>query len=146
MRLSVELSAVDDLFAARFDEGASPGMIYAVVRDGEILHAASYGSRGLDGEPAPSVTSVQRIASMTKSFTASAVLLLRDRGELRLDDPVATYLPELEGVAFSPDAPPLTIRHLLSMSGGLLTDDPWGDRHESQTPAELADFLRGGFT
>ena len=75
---------------------------------------------------------------MTKSFTATAVLLLRDRGLLHLDDPAAAYVT---------DAPAgLTVRHLLTMSGGLLTDDPWGDRNESQTPEEFAELVAGGIT
>ena len=75
---------------------------------------------------------------MTKSFTATAVLMLRDRGLLHLDDPVADYVT---------DAPAgLTVRHLLTMSGGLLTDDPWGDSNESQTPDEFAELLAGGIT
>jgi len=138
VRVTLDLHTVDDLFAAEFAKDRSPGLVYAVVRDGEILHARGLGTTTLGGSTAPGVDSVQRIASMTKSFTASAVLLLRDRGALRLDDRVASYLPEVA-------LPDLTIRHLLTMSGGLLTDDPWGDRNEPQTHAELGEFLAGGF-
>jgi CubicO group peptidase (beta-lactamase class C family) len=134
----LDLSAVDDLFAAEFDKGRSPGLVYAIVRDGEVLHARGLGTT-TPGEQRPLTTeSVLRIASMTKSFTASAVLLLRDRGLLHLDDPVAGYVT---------DAPAgITVRHLLTMSGGLLTDDPWGDLNESQTPEEFAEFVAGGIT
>lgn len=144
--MTLDLATVDDLFAAEFAQGRSPGLAYAVVRDGQILHAAGLGTTTLREETPPTVDHVQRIASMTKSFTASAVLLLRDRGALRLDDPVAAYVPELRAFRFTPDAPDLTIRHLLTMSGGLLTDDPWGDRNESQTPDELGALLAAGFT
>jgi CubicO group peptidase (beta-lactamase class C family) len=144
--VTLDLTAVDERFAAEFAQGRSPGLVYAVVRDGEILHANGLGTTTLDQDVRPTARSVHRIASMTKSFTASAVLLLRDRGALRLDDPVSAYVPELEGFRHTPDAPDLTIRHLLTMSGGLLTDDPWGDRNESQTAAELGELLAGGFT
>ena len=145
-RVSNPFDIVDDLFAAEFEKDRSPGLAYAVVRDGEVVHANGLGTTTLDDEAPPGVDSVQRIASMTKSFTASAVLLLRDTGALRLDDPVSAYVPELAGRRHTADAPDLTIRHLLTMSGGLLTDDPWGDRNESQTPAELGDLLTAGFT
>lgn len=137
-QVTLDLRTVDDLFAAELAKDRSPGLVYAVVRDGKILHARGLGTTALGESTPPGVDSVQRIASMTKSFTASAVLLFRDRGALRLDDPVAAYLPEVE-------VPDLTIRHLLTMSGGLLTDDPWGDRNEPQTHAELGEFLAGGF-
>jgi CubicO group peptidase (beta-lactamase class C family) len=143
--VTLDLSIVDDLFATEFAQERSPGLAYAVVRDGEVVHAGGLGTTTPGEERPPSLDSVHRIASMTKSFTACAVLLLRDRGALRLDDPVSVHLPELEGRRHTADAPDLTIRHLLTMSGGLLTDDPWGDRNESQTPDELGAFLAAGF-
>jgi CubicO group peptidase (beta-lactamase class C family) len=139
--VTLDLSTVDALFAAEHGNGRAPGLVYAVVRDGEIVHAAGLGTTTLGEEQRPTVDSVHRIASMTKSFTAAAVLLLRDRERLRLEDLVSAHVPELGGDLASQ----LTVRHLLTMSGGLLTDDPWGDRNESQTPAELAAFLAGGF-
>jgi CubicO group peptidase (beta-lactamase class C family) len=132
------LQTVDDLFAAEFEQGRSPGLVYAVVRDGEVLHARGLGTTMPDEEVPPTTESVLRIASMTKSFTATAVLLLRDRGLLRLDDPVADHVAEAPAG--------LTVRHLLTMSGGLLTDDPWGDRNETQTPEEFAELLAAGIT
>lgn len=143
--LSEHLDAVHELFSQEFDRGRSPGLVYAVVRGGEIVHSASFGTTTLGADVPPGVDSVLRIASMTKSFTAAAVLLLRDRGELALDVPAATYVPELAGRHLSGEAEP-TVRHLLTMSGGLLTDDPWGDRNEAMTHDELGDFLTGGFT
>ena len=57
------------------------------------------------GGPAPDADTVFRIASMTKSFTASAILALRDDGLLELDDPAEEYVPELRGWRpVSPDA------------------------------------------
>src|SRR5690625_6384443 len=71
---------------------------------------------------------------MTKSFTAAAVLALRDEGALRLDDPVASHVPEsANAFAGGDDAPAVTIRDLLTMSSGLVTDNHWGDRQESMT-------------
>ena len=73
--------------------------------------------------------SVFRIASMTKSFTAAAILSLRDAGKLSLDDAAETYVPELKGLAYpTSDSPRLTIRHLLSHATGFPEDNPWGDQ------------------
>jgi CubicO group peptidase (beta-lactamase class C family) len=92
---------------------------------------------------------------MSKSFTASAVMLLRDEGMLALDDPAAAYLPELAGwdngaVDAGPgdagpgDTGPLTIRHLLTMTAGFPTDDPWGDRQQGLPLGELDALLSRG--
>ena len=62
---------------------------------------------------------VFRIASMTKSFTALAILKLRDEGKLSLDDPAEKYVPELRALKYpTTDSPKLTIRQLLSHSAG----------------------------
>jgi len=118
-------SIVEERVAALRTEMAIPGVAARVMRDGETITDYSTGERWVDG-PAPDSSTVFRIASMTKSFTASAVLLLRDRGQLRLDDPVTQFLPVTQV-----DGPPITIRDLLTMNAGLPTDDPWGDRMES---------------
>ena len=82
---------------------------------------------------------------MTKSFTAATVLSLRDEGALRLDDLAQEYVGELHGLRMpSTDCPRPTIRHLLTMTAGFPTDDPWGDRQQSLDPAEFAALLAGG--
>jgi CubicO group peptidase (beta-lactamase class C family) len=119
---------------------AHPGVAWGVVRDGRLAHAGGAGTIRDAEDRRPDADAVFRIASMTKSFTAAAILLLRDEGLLRLDDPVATYVPAHAG--WRPpttDSPPVTVRHLLTMSAGLPTDDPWGDR---QQDLPLDDFER----
>nr|MDT0526020.1 serine hydrolase domain-containing protein [Streptomyces sp. DSM 41633] len=84
-----------------------------------------------------------RIASMSKSFTAAAILQLRDRGALGLDDPVTDYLPWAAGLSGpTSDSPGITVRHCLTMSSGLPSDDPWADRQEEMTQADFDDLLR----
>ena len=93
----------------------------------------------------PDERTVFRIASMSKSFTASAILLLRDAAALSLDDPAAAYVPELAGwVNGAADAGPLTIRHLLTMTAGFPTDDPWGDRQQGLPLDEFDALLARG--
>ncbi|MFW2336332.1 serine hydrolase domain-containing protein [Ilumatobacter sp.] len=86
---------------------------------------------------------VYRIASMTKSFSAAATLLLRDEGVLRLDDPIAEHAPELAALDRF-DSAPITVRDLLSMTSGLPTDDAWADRHLDLTDDDLDRILREG--
>src|SRR6188472_3051117 len=120
------LRAVDEAFERLFADGTIPGMAYGVVIAGDLVHARGLGTLHHGEDRVPDEDSVFRIASMTKSFTASAVLLLRDEGALRLDEPVGTYVPELAGFrGASADSPLITVRHLLTMSSGLPSDDPW---------------------
>jgi CubicO group peptidase (beta-lactamase class C family) len=120
---------------ARFErlrrDAAIPGVAWGVLRDGLLVHAGGAGT-ARDGEDRrPDADTVFRIASMTKSFTAAMVLLLRDEQRLRLDDAVAAHVPALRGWRpFTADAAPVTIRDLLTMTAGLATDDPWGDRQQ----------------
>jgi CubicO group peptidase (beta-lactamase class C family) len=114
------------------------------VAGGRLVHAGGLGQRRLGG-PRPDADTVFRIASMTKSFTASAVLALRDDGALALDDLAEEYVPELRGWRMpAPDAARIRIRHLLTMTAGFPTDDPWGDRQQGTPLAEFSEFLSGG--
>ena len=94
---------------ARQDCG-SEALAWGIVLDGRLA---------MSGGIAATARTVFRIASMTKSFTAATILALRDAGELRLDDEA----PLLAGVRATTDSPPITYRHLLSMSSGLPEDD-----------------------
>ncbi|MGY0386568.1 serine hydrolase domain-containing protein [Nocardioides sp. WG-D5] len=144
--MSLNTAVVDDLFQQRFEENLTPGLAYGVVRGSELLHTGAFGAT-TEGGPAPTAESVFRIASMSKSFTAAAVLLLRDRGLVDLDEAIAQYVPELvDQVPYSADSPAVTLRLLLSMSAGLPTDDPWGDRQESLSYDAFGTFLDGGFS
>ena len=118
---------------------ASPALVWGVMLDGGL---AMHGSSGaLDGGRAPTTRTSFRIASMTKSFTAATVLTLRDQGALPgLDEPIAGIATPMA------DAPPVTLRLLLSMSAGLASDDPWADRHLDIDGAELDRLLASGVT
>jgi CubicO group peptidase (beta-lactamase class C family) len=121
-----------------------PGLAYGVVDGGVLVHSGGFGERFLGGAP-PDADTVFRIASMTKSFTATAVLALRDDGALALDQLAEEYVPELRGwPPVTADGPRVAIRHLLTMTAGFPTDDPWGDRQQGTPLAEFAEFLAGG--
>ena len=137
-------AAADAIVSDFFGRGGQPAIAYGIVVGGELVHSAGFGARVLGAGPPDSGT-VFRIASMSKSFTAAAILLLRDAGALALDDPAAQYVPELAGwTGGSADAAPVTIRQLLTMTAGFPTDDPWGDRQQGLPIAAFDELLAGG--
>jgi CubicO group peptidase (beta-lactamase class C family) len=137
----VDFAEIDTLAADYHARGGQPGLAYGIVADGDLVHAAGLGERYLGGPP-PDADTVFRIASMTKSFTASAILALRDDGALKLDDLAEDYIPELRGwPPASPDAARISIRHLLTMTAGFPTDDPWGDRQQGLPLEEFGRLL-----
>ena len=82
---------------------------------------------------------------MTKSFTALAILKLRDDGKLSLEDPVSKWIPEFARMELpTRDTPPLTVRQLMSHSAGFPEDNPWGDQQLGATDEELDAWLRAG--
>lgn len=93
-----------------------------VVEAGEVVY---HGVLGGDGEAARHHPDVFRVASLTKSFTAAAALRLRDQGLVDLDQSIDRFWSP----ARTWKAPP-SIRQCLTMSAGLPTDNPWGDRHQ----------------
>ena len=119
-----------------------PALSWGLVVDGQV---ATSGGIGVDGAgDAADHRTVFRIASMTKSFTSAAVLALRDEGVWSLDDPIARHAPELAVVQGPEGSPPITLRHLLSMTAGMATDDAWADRHLDMTIDEIDEVYRGG--
>jgi CubicO group peptidase (beta-lactamase class C family) len=128
------VSCVELADAARVSVGAEH-LSWAVAVDGEIVE---HGGSGLDRP--------FRIASMTKSFTAATVMALRDRGDVVLDAPIATYVPEWRVTPPTSDAPAITVRHLLTMRAGLPQDDPWADRLLSMDDDAFTALLGSGAT
>ena len=90
----------------------APGLAIAVVRDGRLIYERSYGQAQLGGAPVEADT-VFRLASVTKVFTAAAILQLEAQGRLALADPLSEYVPEL------PQAGHVTLGQLLTHTGGL---------------------------
>ncbi len=127
-------------------EESLPGLVCGIFAANELVHVVASGETRLGGGELPTIDSVFRIASMTKSFTAAAILLLRDRGALALDDPIATHLPWTREIGAPPGSAPITVRDLLTMNAGFPTDDPWGDRLEPQPVAEFDALVASGLS
>jgi D-alanyl-D-alanine carboxypeptidase len=91
----------------------TPGATILVVRDRQLFYSHAYGFRGLDGPLPASIGTHYEIGSITKQFTAAAVLQLQTAGKLNIDAKVSTYLPD------EPHADQITLRQLLTHTSGL---------------------------
>ena len=104
------------------------GSSLMVVRDGAIVARANEGFQNLATREPVTDDTIYHWASITKTFTGIAIMQLRDRGRLSLDDPVVKYVPELRAVhdPFG-DISDVKIRHLMSHSAGFRASTwPWG--------------------
>ena len=122
-----------------------PGLAFGIVMDGALVYEFFHGVQNVETNTPVTRDTRFRIASMSKSFVAMAILKLRDEKKLRLDDRVAKYIPELKTLAYpTNDSPEITLRHLLTMSPGFPEDNPWGDRQMAITEREFSKWLRAG--
>jgi D-alanyl-D-alanine-carboxypeptidase/D-alanyl-D-alanine-endopeptidase len=136
---------IDQHFRRFQEEAHLPGLVWGIVRSGRLVHFAASGAQDLESRRLVTADTLFRIASMSKAFTALAILKLRDEGRLSLDAPAETYVPELRGWRYpTSDSPRIRVRDLLSHVGGFVTDDPWGDRQTPLPEAEFTEMLRTG--
>jgi CubicO group peptidase (beta-lactamase class C family) len=105
--------AIDQLMSAY--QGNDPGASVLVVRDGRVLFRRSYGLADIENHVAATPATNYRLASVTKQFTAAAILVLAQDNRLSLDDPIRKWLPTLPETATS-----IRIRHLLTHTSGLI--------------------------
>lgn len=109
-----QTAKVDALFAD-FNQPDVPGASVAIIRDGAVVFAKSYGLADLETKTRITPETNFRLASVSKQFTAMAVLILRERGKLSLDENLLAFFPE-----FPAFGKRITVRHLLTHTSGLL--------------------------
>ncbi len=144
-KLESAMPEVDRILRTYATEKKIPGMVWGVVVDGRLAHIGTFGVRDRTSNDPVNAGTAFRIASMTKSFTALAILKLRDEGKLSLEDPVARWIPEFARMELpTRDTPPLRLRQLMSHSSGFPEDNPWGDQQLSVTDATVDEWLRKG--
>ncbi|MBT8302796.1 MAG: beta-lactamase family protein [Maribacter sp.] len=138
---------LEELFVEHAKVNKIPGIAYGIVVDNELAIAAATGLINRETKVRADKTSSFRIASMTKSFTAMAILKLRDEGKLALSDPVGKYIPEMNDLEYlTDDAPSIDIEHLLTMTAGFPEDNPWGDRQLDESDQMLIDLIDKGLS
>ena len=108
-----DLQLVDSLFSA-YSASTVPGASVVVISDGRVVVRRAYGLADLEHRVAATPETNYRLASVSKQFTAMAVMLLAQDGKLRYDQPVREFLPELPAAAQA-----VTVRHLLNHTSGL---------------------------
>jgi len=104
---------IDDLFS-QWNKTDSPGFALGIVKNGEFIYTKNYGMADVEKQIQITDNTIFQIASMTKQFTAAALVLLSEQGKLSLDDKLTKYFP-----SFPAYAEKITIRHLLNHTSGL---------------------------
>ena len=131
---------LDEVFEQKRGEAGAAGFAVGIVLDGEIVYERGFGVTDITSGRPVDKDSVFRVGSVTKGFTALAIMKLRDEGKLSLDEPISSYLPEAQSLTGpTRDSPPITARLLLSNASGIGYDDLWGAVTYGKTDQE---FLR----
>lgn len=117
--LNHALSLVQAWIEAQMAVQELPGLSVGLVDDQDLVWARGFGFENLERGTAATPSTIYRIASISKTFTSTAVLQLRDQGRLGLDDPVRQHLPWFRLGNGHARAPEVTIRHLLTHTSGL---------------------------
>jgi CubicO group peptidase (beta-lactamase class C family) len=120
-----------DEFEARLASFVKDNRLYGaaagVVHGGELAWAGGVGFADISARHPSKPDTLYRIASITKTFTGTAIMQLRDAGKLDLDDPAVDWLPELKASGSPKTIARVTIRRLLSHESGLIGDPPRTD-------------------
>jgi len=129
-KTALDWGPVEALARAYVAQRRVPGLALCVTRSGRPIFARGFGSANLEADAAMDARSVFRIGSMTKQFTAVAILLLAEQGKLALDDPLSRFLPDF------PRAADLSLRRMLTHTAGL------GNYTAAYSQDELLQVLR----
>jgi CubicO group peptidase (beta-lactamase class C family) len=115
--------SIDGFVRSELAQQRVPGMSVAVLRGDSVLLARGYGYANVEHHVPATDSTIYEVGSVSKQFTAAAVVMLSEQGRLSLDDPILRFLPEGSGVW-----PRVTIRHLLTHTSGI-PDDTIPDCH-----------------
>lgn len=142
-KLELAFPAADSMLKRFAEENHIPGLAFGIMVDGELVHTLNIGYADLEKKIPVTSSTMFRVASISKSVTAMAILRLRDEGRISLDDKASKYIPELKMQQYpTTDAPDITIRHLLTHGAGFPEDNPWGDRQLADSDKDLQELLK----
>ena len=130
--VAARVDRVDEYIRSRIGEFHLPGLSLAVIRNGEIVKAEGYGFADLQGKVAASPATVFKIGSVSKQFFATGIMLLVQDGRLGLGDPVSKYIS-----GTPPAWAPITIRHVLTHTAGLVRESPAFNPAKQESDADL---------
>jgi CubicO group peptidase (beta-lactamase class C family) len=133
-----QVQEVDSVVKAWMDREHVPAVAMAIVKNGALVKAEAYGFADVENRVPAQPETVFKIGSLSKQFIASGVMLLVQDGRIAVDDPVGKFLP---------DAPkawePITLRHLLTHTAGLVRESPGFDPYKIQPDIDL---IRAAYT
>ena len=112
----------DDFIRAEMKRQNIPGLSLAIVKDGQIIKAAGYGLADRTLKIPATPETVYKIASVSKQFIATGIMLLVQEGRLGVDDPISKYLDGTPAAWKD-----ITIRHLLTHTSGIVRESPGFD-------------------
>jgi CubicO group peptidase (beta-lactamase class C family) len=136
-KLKAALQRFDAYYAQSLKASGIVGSSFMLVHDNQVIDRQFYGLSHLEQKTPVDEHTIYHWASITKTLTGIAIMQLRDRGLLKLDDPIINYVPELRAV-HNPfgSMDQITLRHLLSHTAGFRAATwPWGG-NQSWHPAE----------
>src|SRR6266508_3890848 len=124
---AVRADKVDDYVKAEMQKQRIPGLSLAVVKEGKVIKAEGYGLANVEHNVPARPETVYKIASVSKQFIASGIMMLVQEGKIGLDDKVGKYL---DGTPESWNG--VTIRHLLTHTSGIVREGPAFDPFKDQ--------------
>lgn len=131
---------IDSLILKDFKDRNGTGGVFMVAHHGKIVYQKGFGKANLELGVDMTPENVFQLGSMTKQFTAVAVLMLAEQGKLKVSEPISTYLPEY------PQGSKITIHHLLTHTSGIMDFTKMKSLSEiaqREMPAkELVDFFK----
>jgi len=141
--VSAQITLLETWIEAQMAYRNLPGLSIAVVYDQDVIWAKGFGYSDLAKKIPTTPQTIFRIASITKVFTSTAIMQLRDAGKLRLDDPITDFLPWFQIENPFPNAPPVTIRQLLTHSSGIPREAafPYWTDHQFPTREQIIETL-----
>lgn len=104
---------IDSLIQTEFNDPNGPGGVFLISKKGKTIYKKAFGKANLELDANMTSDNVFQIGSMTKQFTAVAVLILESQGRLKVSDPVSKYIPDY------PSGNSITIHHLLTHTSGI---------------------------
>jgi CubicO group peptidase (beta-lactamase class C family) len=123
----------------RVERGEIPSMAVAVLWRGEIIWEEAFGWADRESETPATPETVYPIGSLSKSITATGIMILVERGVIGLDDPVASFLPEESLTVYAGAREAVTIRRVLHMRGGV--PHGWATYGDAFDPAGIHEYL-----
>jgi CubicO group peptidase (beta-lactamase class C family) len=131
---------IDDLIVKEFKDENGPGGVFMVAKNGKPIYQKAFGKSNLELDVNLTPEYVFQLGSMTKQFTAIAILMLEEQGKLNTNDSISKYIPDY------PMGDKITIHHLLTHTSGVKDytkmKSLWDIAQKEMTPKMLVDFFK----